>query len=248
MRWYRAILGGRCTPGLIPLDDALDALGDDGFMDRRHAEVPLGNVVGTVNRPNDFDHEFRLVNQSLQDRWRRLATAVESGFEPPPVELIQLGELYFVSDGHHRVSVARALGRDSIPARVLRICTIAYAMCCLRLAHLPSKAAERRFLERVPLPEEVRSNLWLDQPADWMRLADAAEAWAFRRSLDSRRPIDRHQLARAWWTDEVMPVLEAVRAAGAGLGMRDVQLYVTALAVRDRLGCANWPDDLVDHL
>ncbi|MGH3342737.1 MAG: hypothetical protein ACRDPK_07625, partial [Carbonactinosporaceae bacterium] len=203
MQWHRGGRGERVHEGPIRLDDALEALGEDGVMGRRVAEVPLSNVVGTLGRPCDFDREFRLVNSSLRERWRRLAKAVESGCQPPPVQLIQLGELYFVVDGHHRVSVARALGRATVAACVLRICTVAYAMCCLRVAHLPNKAAERRFLEQVPLPVEMRRDLWLDEPADWMRLADAAEAWASRARHDGRELPDRHALAAAWWAEEV---------------------------------------------
>jgi hypothetical protein len=217
-------------------------------MGSRRTEVPLTSVVGTVSRSADFDDEFRLVNPGLRERWGQLATAVEGGLDPPPVELIQLGELYFVNDGHHRVSVSRWLGRYSIPARVLQICTIAYAMCCLRSAHLSSKAAERAFLERVPLPNHVRAGLWLDRPADWARLADTAEAWAYRRSLRTCTPVEGAELARSWWDDDVTPMLGKLREAGVGLGLRDVQLYVTALAIRDRLGVVDWPDDLVDHL
>lgn len=246
-RWQR-IFGRPSESGLIVLDDALEALGPDGDLGTRTDDVPLERIVGTVGRPFDFDEDFRLVNGCLRDRWERLARAVESGFEPPPVKLIQLDELYFVADGHHRVSVARELGRRVISARVHRVCTIAYAMACLRAAHLPSKAAERRFLERVPLPVEVREGLWLDEPAEWMRLADAAEVWALRRSLEDRRPADRAELAAAWWAEEVVPVVTRLRDAGIDLELRDVQLYVTALAVRDRLGRPDWPADLVDQL
>lgn len=244
---YRGILGGRAG-GLMRLDDALQALGRDGDMGRRVAEVPLANVVGTVARPHDFDQDFRLLNGHLRERWEGLARAVQSGLEPPPVDLVQLGELYFVSDGHHRVSVLRAQGRSVVTARVRRVCTVAYAMACLRAAHLPSKAAERRFLERVPLPQCVRNDLWLDEPGQWMRLADAAESWALRRALDGRVTGDRCELAGAWWGEEVTPVLDRLRAAGAGLDLRDVQLYVTALAVRDRLGLDGWPADPGDCL
>jgi hypothetical protein len=245
--WPR-FLKGRHNPSLMPLDDALEALGDNGDMGRRTAEVPIANIVGSAGRATDFNHELRLVNKALQDRWNRLYRAMESGFEPPAVHLVQLGELYFIIDGHHRVSVARALGRLVIAARVHRICTIAYAKSCLRVAHLPTKAAERGFLERVPLPSEIREGLWLDEPAQWTRLADAAEAWGLRRSLERGHALPRDALAATWWTEEVEPLVARLRAAGIGMDLRDVQLYVTALAVRDRLGASSWPADIVERL
>jgi hypothetical protein len=232
----------------MPLDDALEALGDNGDMGRRTAEVPIANIVGSAGRATDFNHELRLVNKALQDRWNRLYRAMESGFEPPAVHLVQLGELYFVKDGHHRVSVARHLDRHVIAARVERICTIVYARCCLRVAHLPTKAAERRFLERVPLPEEVRAQLWLDEPAQWARLADTAEAWGLRRALEHDQSPDRCELAKAWWAEEVEPVVARLRGAGFGVDLADVQLYVTALAVRDRLGRTTWSDEVIEQL
>lgn len=245
---HGSLFGRRARACLLDLDAALEALGHNGDMGTRVAEVPVANIVGTAGRPSDFDHEFRLINPHLRGRWQQLASAVESGLEPPPVNLVQLGQLYFVRDGHHRVSVARARGQLVVTARVQRICTVAYAMACVRAAHLPNKAAERRFLERIPLPTEVRDELWLDEPAEWMRLADAAEAWGLRWSLKHGAPTDRCELADTWWTEEVVPVLHRLRDAGVGLDLRDVQLYVTALAIRDRLGSVDWPDDLPERL
>jgi hypothetical protein len=219
------------------LDDVLTALGEDGVMGRRQAEVPLDSVVGTVSRPHDFDAEFRLYNPASRERWLRVEEAMRTGSAVSPVDLVQLGELYFVDDGHHRVSVAKALGMVSIPARVVRICTVAYAMCCLRMAHLLHKAAEREFLERVPLPVEVRPELWLDEPAGWPRLADAAEAWGFRQSLNGTPVTSRRELAERWWTEEVAPTVDGLRAENRGSEGRgsedgaeryDVQLYLSA--------------------
>lgn len=218
----------------MPLDAALDALGDGGSMGRRVADVPLQQVVGTVCRQEDFDASFRPLRKHLVPRLRRLSDAVHGGLEPPPVDLIQLGELYFVADGHHRVSVAQTMGRLVLTARVLQICTTAYAMGCLRLAHLPSKAAERQFLERVPLADDVREDLWLDRPGDWIRLAQAAEAWGYRQTLLRGAPMDRSELATSWWREEVAPVLEQLRSRGAGLDLRDVELYVAALAAKEQ--------------
>lgn len=248
MRSWRRRRERRTCPMLIPLGDALQALGSNGDMGRRTVDVPLANIVGSAGRPFDFDGEFRLANKALRHRWEQLARAVSDGWEPPPVRLVQLGELYFVTDGHHRVSVARHLGRLTITAQVHRVCTVAYAMSCLRAAHLPIKAAERRFLERVPVPSRARRRLWLDDAAQWARLADAAEAWGLRRSLEHHRMMGREELATAWWTEEVEPLVTRLRETGVGTDLRDVQLYVTALAVRDRLGDSRWPNDLAERL
>lgn len=247
-RGWLPVLRGRSADRLLPLTDALDALGGDGVMGDHRGEVPITQVVGSLARAGDFDADFGLTNRGLLHRWERVLAAVDAGVPLPPVRLIQLGELYFVVDGHHRISVARTLRQTVITAQVRRICTIAYAMCCLRLAHLPSKAAERAFLQRIPLADELRAQLWLDSPAGWPRLADAAESWAFTESLHGRTPVDRSELARRWWTYEVLPLVQRLRAEGTGAGLRDFELYAAALGVRDRLGRGDWTDDVAGHL
>lgn len=227
---------------LLQLDDALEALGDNGTMDRYEAEVALADVVGTISRAEDFDATFS--PRRRDDRWRRIETMFDEGSFPPPIDIVQLGDLLFVQDGHHRVSVAKSLGWDSLPARVRRVCTVAYALCCLRVSDLPTKAAERRFLEKLPLPDDVRRTLSLSDPADWARLADSALAWGYSHLDTVGSTHTAHDLASAWWQREVRPVVRAMRAEGVGTRLSDVQLYVTALGVRDRLGALDWPGDL----
>ena len=238
----------RKPTGLLPLDEVLATLGRDGEAKRRTADVPTADIIGSANRTGDFDEDFHLTNPALQQRWQRIHETMQSGIELPPVHLIQLGELYFVSDGHHRVSVARTLGRKWITARILHVCTVAYATRCLRAAHLPSKAAERRFLQRVPLPSDIRKQLWLDNPAHWSRLTDAAEAWGLRQAQDHHHLLDRCQLATHWWHEEVEPLVHHLRDIGAGVDLADVQLYVTALALRDNLGETSWQPQVISRL
>ena len=80
-------------------------------------EIPAQAIVGSVGRDRDFDRRFRPLRQHLQDRWvRAYVTAQTNGWAP--VRLWQVGDQYFVEDGHHRVSVARQLGVDRIEAEV----------------------------------------------------------------------------------------------------------------------------------
>ena len=231
--------------GLLPLAGVLDALGDDGAMGTTEEEIDLGAVTGSVARPDDYDAAFRPRRAARDGRHREVQQRFAAGSAPPPIEVVRLGDLYFVMDGHHRVAVARELGWDSLPARVRHICTVAFARCCLRLADLESKAAERRFLELVPLPDDVREQLWLDRPADWARLADAALAWGYRQSLAGTTYCCAHDLASAWWRAEVEPVVARTSARDGGCDLGAVQAYVAALAERDRLGLLDWSHDPV---
>lgn len=239
--------GAAPSSRLVPYEDAAAALGRHGDLLEYPDDVRVDRIVGTVGRAEDFDAEFRLRNPRLRARWDAVAELMaRPGAPVARVELLRLGEMYFVVDGHHRVSVARARGHLVIPARVRWVCTVAYAMACLRAMHLPSKAAEREFLTRIPLPDHVRTELWLDRSADWTRLADAAEAWGYRGAVGGAAPLpDREALAARWWDHEVTPLVCHLRRAGVGVGLRDIQLYAAATSIRDRRGEGRWPASVV---
>lgn len=80
--------------------------------------VPLGQICGSEGRNGDFDRDFNPVNENYRERWISVAVARLQGVALPLVELIRVGECYFVRDGHHRISVARALKQEYIEALV----------------------------------------------------------------------------------------------------------------------------------
>jgi hypothetical protein len=80
-------------------------------------EIPMEQIVGTLNRASDFDHKFRPLKSYLRDRWINVYLALEDG-DWPPIVVHKVGEQYYVEDGHHRVSVARSLGRTFIEAKI----------------------------------------------------------------------------------------------------------------------------------
>jgi hypothetical protein len=80
--------------------------------------VPLSRIKGSEGRSSDFDCDFNPLHARTRDRWMSIAIARSQGDILPLVELIQLGEAYFVRDGHHRISVACALSEEYIDAVV----------------------------------------------------------------------------------------------------------------------------------
>lgn len=82
-------------------------------------QVPIDRIVGSTGRFRDFDLAFSPLNERVQERWQRIALASEQGVKLPPVSLYKVGEVYFVEDGNHRLSVARAQGQESIEAFVI---------------------------------------------------------------------------------------------------------------------------------
>ena len=80
--------------------------------------IPLDAIVGTVEATTDFDAEFRPTTNRISARWLRVALAHHRGHSLPPITVIEGPDGYYVTDGRHRVSVARALGQTDIEAWV----------------------------------------------------------------------------------------------------------------------------------
>jgi hypothetical protein len=81
-------------------------------------EVPIDQIRGSEGRPEGFDVDMLPTDGQSRGRWVSVATARQRGVQLPPVVLVQVGGVYFVRDGHHRISVARALGEQFIDAEV----------------------------------------------------------------------------------------------------------------------------------
>ena len=82
--------------------------------------VPIQQIKGSLGRSADFDADFNPLHERCRSRWVSVATAIQTNIPLPPVELVQVGDAYYVQDGHHRISVAKAIGQEVIDARIVR--------------------------------------------------------------------------------------------------------------------------------
>jgi hypothetical protein len=108
---------------LLPFEEVRDRLKLRRVVDRGTRDVPLGRIVGTFGRRGEFNRAFLPRSESLRERWEDLKDLAEGAAGFPVVELYLVGDVYFAVDGHHRISVARALGAPSIEAHVLEFIT-----------------------------------------------------------------------------------------------------------------------------
>ena len=234
---------------VLPYEEVIEAL---GFVSERSAGlnvVPLDQIVGSIDRGRDFDRRFRPTSARSRGRWEQIAAAARRGEAFPPVDLVKVGQLYFVRDGHHRVSVARALGRSDIDAYVTDVHTRIDPDKAMKLSDLPLKSHERVFFERVPLPEGARKEIVLSDRDDYDELAEAVEAWGFRAAQSRGEPLDREQTARQWLETEYRPVVAMLREAGLIEGCTDTEAYMSIAAERYRLlRTHDWSEDVLDRV
>ena len=144
------VLRGDTRP-LLSFDEVRRAARLEGQSYRGLKDVPIADIRGSVGRPNDFDASFLPVKPQMRKRWEQLDAAMRRGEAVPPIEVYHLGDVYFVKDGHHRVSVARHLGWKTIPARVIQVRTRAPLSGDMDAAALLQAKEYVDFLERTQL-------------------------------------------------------------------------------------------------
>ena len=243
----------RGSPGdlnlILPFEEVVNALGRVRERSLGMQTIDLDTIVGTVDRGREFDRSFRPTSGRVRTRWERIAAATRRGESMPPIDVYRIGELHFVKDGHHRVSVAGALGRDKIDAYVTEVITRVGAERKITLADLPLKSHERLFLERVPLPEEARSRVHLKDPRGYAFLAEGVEAWGFRAMQARGEFMDRAEVARAWFFDEYEPVVEMLREAGVATGASETDAYNAAVTLRYMmLATHEWDEEILERV
>jgi hypothetical protein len=236
---------------ILSFDEVVRAAGRVGERERGLRTIPLDAVVGTVDRDRGpFDRSFRPRSSDPRQRWVRLAASLQRGEAMEPISAYQVGDAYFVRDGHHRVSVARAAGLTTIQAIVTEVLTTTGASADLRLTDLPVKTHERYFLERVPLGPQERARVVLDDPARYAPLAEGVEAWGFRVMQERGVLMSRAEVAEAWFREEYLPAVTMLSDTGLlPEGAGETESYMRLAEARYNLVKTHrWDESVVRQL
>jgi hypothetical protein len=108
---------------LLAFDQVIHNLGRTGQRQLGLHDLDIDTIIGSVDRVGDFDRSFRPRPRVDRQRWINLDRAEQAGANIPPIEVYRIGHMHFVSDGHHRVSIAREHGQRSIEAFVTEVTT-----------------------------------------------------------------------------------------------------------------------------
>jgi hypothetical protein len=231
---------------MLPFDEVVAALGRLGERRLGLQVITLDSIVGSVDRSREFDRRFRPTSGQVRERWQRLALAQRRGEPIPPIDVYRVGDMHFVVDGHHRVSVAHALGLKTIDAFVTEVVTRLSPNGIRYRGDLLVKDYRRIFLDRVPLVGEARKCVMLTDAWDYAELAESVEAWGFRLMQDEGGYLDRLTVAQRWYDEEFVPVVRMLRQAGMIDTQTEAEAYMWVACERYRLiRTHRWDDEVI---
>ncbi|MDT4933547.1 MAG: hypothetical protein QOK11_1439 [Pseudonocardiales bacterium] len=234
---------------ILPFDDVVAALGRRGERYLGLQTIRLDSIVGTVDSTRDFDRKFRPTSSRVRERWERLALAQRRGEAVPPIDVYRIGDLHFVKDGHHRVSIALATGQTTIEAYVTEVLTVVPARVIRSRGDLLMKSYERMFRARVPLPPQSYAKITVRNAETYAELGEAVEAWGFRCIQESRTFLDREEIARRWFAEEYTPVVRMLKDADLLGSGTEAEAYLRVARERYRLiRTHEWSDEVIRSL
>ena len=234
---------------ILPFDEVVAALGMRGERRLGLRTIQLSTVVGTMGSARDFDRRFRPTSARVRQRWERLALAQRRGEPIPPIDVYRIGDMHFVQDGHHRISIAMAAGATTIEAYVTEVLTQLPPTGIRGRRDLVVKSYQRIFADRVPLPPSATAKIMVTDPWSYAELGEAVEAWGFRCMQDQGRFLDRAEVARRWYTKEYLPVVRMLRAADLIGSRTEAEAYLRVAAERYRLiKVHDWNEEVIERL
>lgn len=209
-----ALFSGRPVR-LLSYEEVREKLHIGGPIYRGIQVVPLEKIAGSLNRYHQFDRAFLPLDNSTAERWQRVAHAFYKEISLPPIVLYKVGEVYFVVDGHHRVSVARQQGQQFIEAEVRECQTRVNITPDLKPEDLEILHDKVHFLERTNLDRlRPEARIKVTIPDGFSRMLEHIAVHRYFMGLDEQRPISEEEAVTHWYDTVYLPVVQIIRESG----------------------------------
>jgi len=204
-------ISGKPT-NLLSYDEIKEKLHIGGPIYRGMKTVKVKKIAGSLNRYHDFDRAFLPLQDQLASRWQSVNRAFYTDVNLPPVVLYKVGEVYFVVDGHHRVSVAREQGQEFIEAEVRECYTRVNITSNIRPEDLEILHDKVHFLERTSLDTlRPKANIKLTIPDGFDRMLEHIAVHCYFMGLDLKRDISEEEAVTDWYDNVYLPIVKVIR-------------------------------------
>ncbi len=206
-----SIISGKKN-NLLSYDEVKEKLRIGGPIYRGVKTVRVDQIIGSLNRYHEFDRAFLPKEDQLANRWQKVDRAFYEDVHLPPVVLYKVGEVYFVVDGHHRVSVAREQGQEFIEAEVRECATRINITPDIKPEDLQILGSKIDFLERTKL-DKIRpeANIYLNIPDGFERMLEHIAVHRYFMGIDFQRDISEEEAVAHWYDTVYMPIIEVIR-------------------------------------
>ena len=197
---------------LLSYEDVREKLHIGGPIYRGVQTVRIDQIAGSLNRYHEFDRIFLPRQSTTATRWQRINRAFYEDVSLPPVVLYKVGDVFFVVDGHHRVSVARNKGQVFIDAEVRECATKVLITPDIKPEDLEILGEKVDFLDRTGL-DRLRpdADIKLTIPDGFYRMLEHIAMHRYFMGLDEQREIGEEEAIIHWYDTVYMPIINVIR-------------------------------------
>lgn len=197
---------------LIPFDEIEEKLPTTGRRDRGMQEIEVDKIAGSVGRYRDFDRAFLPTQRHTRDRWLNIDAAFHRQAKLPPIEVYQIGNVYFVKDGNHRVSVAKERGQMFMDAYVIQIDTPIEITSDTDLDMLIRQIEKAEFFQATHLDILRPGNqLRLTLPGQYEKLLEHISVHRWYLGIEYKRAFEWDEAVQSWYDMIYMPIVDFIR-------------------------------------
>lgn len=196
---------------LLPFDEIRKVLPVHGQYDAGLHTIEVEKIVGSVARYNDFDRAFLPTQRHTRSRWVSIDMANLTDVILPPIEVYKIGEIYFVKDGNHRVSVAREKGQKFIDAEVIEIVTQLPVTATTDINTLILAQEHHDFMEKTHL-DLVRpeSAIELTIPGQYAKLLEHISVHRWFMGERQHADISYPDSVGGWYDEVYLPLARVI--------------------------------------
>jgi len=202
---------------LFSYDEVAKKLKLQARSDRGIHDIPIDAIVGSVGRYTDFTRSFLPRHSNDQERWARVKAIMldPTGTGMDPIEVYKVGEVYFVLDGNHRVSIARQEGFKYIEAHVIEVQTEIPITPDLDLDDLIIKAEYVTFLRKTGINQLLPdADFRVTIPGGYEKLQEHIDVHRYFMGLDLKRDISNQEAIMSWYENVYTLFVEPIRERG----------------------------------
>jgi hypothetical protein len=216
--FFKRILGfftGHQPEALLSFEQVRDKLKIRGQHYVGTQIIPIDKIVGSTGRYQEFDRAFLPTQEFIRERWKHIYEVAHGPEGFPPIDVYKIGDVYFVRDGHHRISVLKELGAPIVEATVTELETPVPLSSSIHAEDLALKEEYAVFLQETGL-DKLRPDQKIEftLSGQYRKLHEHIAVHRHFLGLREQREISYPEAVARWYDEVCLPVVQVIREEG----------------------------------